>query len=170
MVFQIGLSALRSSQFGLDVISQNIANASTPGYHRQNVHFEALNDNIFQQRRIGSGVRVQDLERLVVAMTSDYGMPPGCLFTAMRLSRARLGEATAARVSMIIDQRREAFKVRVERALELGEVDSKFSAEFAARYLDAQLTTVLVQMATGEPAEEVRAQALVALRALLPRE
>ena len=57
----IGLSALRSSQVGLDVISQNIANANTPGYHRQNVHLESLNVNLFRTQRIGSGVSVLDL-------------------------------------------------------------------------------------------------------------
>lgn len=67
-----GLSALRSSQVGLDIISQNIANASTPGYHRQNVHFEALNNNLFRGRRIGSGVSVSDLERVRLSIVESF--------------------------------------------------------------------------------------------------
>ena len=64
MSLLIGLSALRSSQTGLDVISQNITNAGTPGYHRQSVHFESLNEDSFRGRRIGSGVSVNDIERI----------------------------------------------------------------------------------------------------------
>ena len=36
--FTIGLTALRAAQFGLSITGQNIANASTPGYHRQMAH------------------------------------------------------------------------------------------------------------------------------------
>ena len=35
--FSIGLSALTAGQTALDVIGQNVANASTPGYNQQNV-------------------------------------------------------------------------------------------------------------------------------------
>ena len=33
--FDIGLSALKASQRGIDLAGQNLANATTPGYHRQ---------------------------------------------------------------------------------------------------------------------------------------
>ncbi|MGI9515714.1 MAG: flagellar basal body protein, partial [Pirellulaceae bacterium] len=36
--FNAGLSALRASQAAMDVVANNIANANTPGYHRQTVH------------------------------------------------------------------------------------------------------------------------------------
>ncbi|MEM9410770.1 MAG: flagellar hook-associated protein FlgK [Planctomycetota bacterium] len=68
----IGLSGIRASQVGLDVISQNITNAGTEGYHRQNVHFEALNDNLFNRRRIGSGVRVQGIERVRFSVVESF--------------------------------------------------------------------------------------------------
>ncbi len=35
--FNAGLSALRSSQLAMDIVANNIANANTPGYHRQTV-------------------------------------------------------------------------------------------------------------------------------------
>ena len=108
------------------------------------------------------------LEQLVVATTTDRGTPAGCLFTAMRLARARLGPDTAACLVEIIEERRAVFEDRYRRALSRGEADPSYSHEFAGRYLDAQLTTVLVQMALGEPQDEVREQAQLALRALLP--
>lgn len=68
----IGLSALQSSQLGLDIISQNIANANTLGYHRQSVHFESRNDNLFRNRRIGSGVAVNDIERIRLQVVESF--------------------------------------------------------------------------------------------------
>ncbi|MEM7052628.1 MAG: TetR/AcrR family transcriptional regulator [Acidobacteriota bacterium] len=110
----------------------------------------------------------QTLDQLVLVTTVDRDTPAGCLFTAMRLSQARLGPATAARVSTIVEERRAAFEDGYRRALARGEADPDRSPEFAARYLDTQLTTILVQMASGEEPDLVRPQARLALRALLP--
>ncbi len=68
----IGLSALQSSQVGLDVISHNITNANTPGYHRQEVHFAATNGNFFRGSPLGSGVRVSNLERIRVSVIESF--------------------------------------------------------------------------------------------------
>ena len=68
----IGLSALQSSQVGLDVISQNIANASTPGYHRQNVHFASVNGNFFRDFSLGSGVTVNNIERVRQSVLESF--------------------------------------------------------------------------------------------------
>ncbi len=62
--FSLGLSALRSNQYALEVVSNNIANANTEGYHRRNVHFESLPPNQWGKFRIGSGVNVNYIERI----------------------------------------------------------------------------------------------------------
>lgn len=55
----IGLSAVLTSQRLLDVTGQNIANALTPGYHRQTVNLAARNfDN-----PLGAGVYITDIRR-----------------------------------------------------------------------------------------------------------
>ena len=62
--FDIGLSALRAQQMTLSVQGNNLANASTPGYHRQVARLATrapLRDDRFS---IGSGVDVADVERL----------------------------------------------------------------------------------------------------------
>ena len=59
----IGLSAMRTSQYGLDVISSNLANANTPGYHKQNVHLSPLHANVLGNFQIGNGVTVNYIER-----------------------------------------------------------------------------------------------------------
>lgn len=107
------------------------------------------------------------LERAVVAMTSDRGTPVGCLFTEMRMARASLGDRTAERLHAIEDERRAAFADRFARALADGEANPELSPDVAARYLDSQLTLLLLQMGAGEPAERVREEARLALRVLV---
>ena len=109
----------------------------------------------------------QTLDRIVTVTTEDRGLPAGCLFTEMRVARRRPGSGTWALVQSLVKQRRDAFEARYRRALACGEANPELSPSFAARYLDAQLTTILVHMAVGEPADQVRAQAEVALGVLL---
>lgn len=63
-LFDLGLSALRTNQFALQVVSNNIANANNEGYHRRNVHLESLPANQANEWRIGSGVNIRYIERL----------------------------------------------------------------------------------------------------------
>ncbi len=61
--FPIGTSALAAGQRGLDLVGQNLANATTPGYHRQ-----ALNlVNRVTGDVLGSGVDVASLTRYTTA-------------------------------------------------------------------------------------------------------
>jgi len=62
--FSAGLSALRSSQMAMDVIGNNIANANTPGYHRQSiqqVQAAPMNDGNFWR---GTGVEVSRINQI----------------------------------------------------------------------------------------------------------
>ena len=62
--FDIGLSALHAQQQTLSVLGNNLANASTPGYHRQRVE---LVDRIPSQNGnlpIGAGVEIAKITRL----------------------------------------------------------------------------------------------------------
>jgi flagellar hook-associated protein 1 FlgK len=61
-MLSIGSSALMAYSSALNVVSQNIANASTPGYSRQRVEFQANNWG-----GVGAGVSVRTVTRL-----SDY--------------------------------------------------------------------------------------------------
>ncbi len=63
---QIGVTALRAAQIGLNTASQNIANASTDGYHRQRV--DLVDRKTYQVGRsssiTGGGVDVSQITRL----------------------------------------------------------------------------------------------------------
>jgi flagellar hook-associated protein FlgK len=62
--FDIGLSALRAQQQTLSVLGNNLANAATPGYHRQRVELADRTPTRDGQLLIGSGVDVTSISRL----------------------------------------------------------------------------------------------------------
>ncbi|MCC9602950.1 flagellar hook-associated protein FlgK [Stieleria sp. JC731] len=62
--FNIGLSALRSSQFALQVVSNNVGNANTEGYHRRRVEMATVPPNLIAGHRIGNGVDISYIRRI----------------------------------------------------------------------------------------------------------
>lgn len=63
--FSIGVSALQASQRGLDITGHNIANANTPGYHRQVVQLTSAPPLRLGRLSIGRGVDVASIQRIV---------------------------------------------------------------------------------------------------------
>lgn len=63
-VLNIGLSALIAQQRALTTTSNNIANASTPGYSRQRVELVERQMDRLGPGYVGTGVRVADIRRL----------------------------------------------------------------------------------------------------------
>ena len=80
--FDIALSALRASQRGLQVTANNLANATTPGYHRQQMILTERGQIQVQNLTLGTGVdvariaRARDLltEMTINGTTSQQGM------------------------------------------------------------------------------------------------
>jgi flagellar hook-associated protein 1 FlgK len=63
---QIGRSALSASQVALQMTGNNIANAATPGYHRQRITLAGVaGDEVGSGLFVGRGVKVADLQRVV---------------------------------------------------------------------------------------------------------
>lgn len=63
MSFGIGLSALRANQFAINTVSNNIANASTEGFHRQEAVFQTSQVTTISGQFGGSGVDVGEVRR-----------------------------------------------------------------------------------------------------------
>ena len=63
MNFNIGLVALRASQFAIDTVSQNLANANTAGYHRQRVEFQTAIPQYVGGQYLGAGVDIGSVDR-----------------------------------------------------------------------------------------------------------
>ncbi len=59
--FYIALSGLNAAQTGLDTVSQNIANAATPGYTRERVNQSAMVD---QSSGVGQGVLINSVSQV----------------------------------------------------------------------------------------------------------
>src|SRR5262245_26555618 len=66
-----GLSALRVSQRALDIVGQNIANANTPGYHRQVPNLATRLPMELDRLSIGTGVQITDVRRLHSALLEN---------------------------------------------------------------------------------------------------
>ncbi|MCP4477366.1 MAG: hypothetical protein GY818_04675, partial [Planctomycetaceae bacterium] len=64
MNLNIGLSAIQASQFAINTISHNLANASTEGYHRQDVLLDSRRSTIVDGKVAGAGVNVSQLRRI----------------------------------------------------------------------------------------------------------
>lgn len=62
--YNIGLSAIRANQQALQTISNNIANASTEGYHRQRANLTPTAPYLIDGKQFGTGVQVASIERL----------------------------------------------------------------------------------------------------------
>ena len=61
---QIGVSAIRAAQVGLSTTANNIANASTEGFHRQRVELVDRHAIRTGGNWIGTGVEVAQITRL----------------------------------------------------------------------------------------------------------
>ncbi|RVT47094.1 TetR/AcrR family transcriptional regulator [Rheinheimera sediminis] len=100
-----------------------------------------------------------------VADTKDA--PRGCLLIKMRESRMHLGEATRAQIDFIQEQALSAYRAWLERSQAKGEFNADMSSEFAATYIDAQLSHAASQLARGENQLIVKKMLLVAFSMLV---
>jgi len=79
--FTIGLRALSAAQQAMDVIGQNVSNASTPGYSRRLTELVASTPLPFGRFQLGTGVLVGDIRRIA----------DGLLDARLRLQHQALG-------------------------------------------------------------------------------
>ncbi|MBX3444704.1 MAG: flagellar hook-associated protein FlgK [Planctomyces sp.] len=63
-MFAIPLSALRAAQHGMNTVSSNLANATTPGYHAQRLQLAEGAPVIDGNLRVGAGVVIQGVDRM----------------------------------------------------------------------------------------------------------
>lgn len=109
------------------------------------------------------------LNELLHWITTDRETPAGCLFCKMRVAslRPRLGAATTQQIEAIQREVRAAYQQWYQRGLAQGEVNPAIAPDFAALYIDTQLTLALNLMAADEAPEQVLAQAKLAFAGLL---
>lgn len=71
LIYNIGISAIRANQVELQTISNNIANANTPGYHRQRVNLAEANPVWGGRFQYGTGVLVTSIQRMQNALADN---------------------------------------------------------------------------------------------------
>ncbi len=63
--YEIGISGLHAAQKALDIIGNNIANAATEGYHRQEIDLRPADETYTNGQMVGQGVEYAGVRRLV---------------------------------------------------------------------------------------------------------
>jgi AcrR family transcriptional regulator len=156
------------------------ANVSKPGAYREFGNEDGLMEAVVDLYRATVVVPLVEvlaldkpfsavLDIVLHAVTEPSGKPAGCLVAELRSAPGRLGPATAAKVSTVVEEMRQAYEQWFRRAQSRGEVDGTVSPFLAAHFIETQLTSVLLQMRLGRDRELVRAQAQLAFRALIPQ-
>lgn len=107
------------------------------------------------------------LHRLIVFTSEQRPLPPGCFFTRLRVAPGSVGDATAALLAKVIDERLAAFERWFRGVQARGRLADGLSASEAARYLDAQLSLVMVRVGAGDGRDGVRRDAAMALGVVL---
>jgi flagellar hook-associated protein FlgK len=69
--YEIGLSGIQAAQNALNVIGNNIANAATEGYHRQEVELTPTDEVYINGVLIGQGVEFEGITRLIDQLLED---------------------------------------------------------------------------------------------------
>ena len=101
--FDIGVSALDTSQQALNIIGENLANANTPGYHRQVADLTEKPPVFFGGQLFGTGVNLAQVRQLrnslvenaITANTSDSANTTAQLDTLNQL-QAALGQGNGS--------------------------------------------------------------------------
>ena len=96
-VLQIGRSALRTHQIGLNVTGNNIANVNTPGYARKSANLEAKTTVMGQG--LGTGVDVASLSR-----ARDFLLDNQCRFEGGTLGRLESLERAMGAIESIFTE------------------------------------------------------------------
>jgi len=99
---------------------------------------------------------LDNLVSFVTTVNDDQEVPKGCLMVKMRESRMRVGEATREQIDRTQEQILTAYEDWVERSKAKGEFSADMSSQFAAIYIDAQLSNALSQIARGEQNDIVK--------------
>ena len=97
--FSIGLSGLDAAQKALDVIGNNIANATTEGYHRQRIVFSPAYSSQVGSEFFGGGVDVKGITRMIDNFLEQEMLRQGSVlqqltqeFSMLRLIENAFGE------------------------------------------------------------------------------
>ncbi len=143
---EIGISGLHTAQNALDIIGNNIANASTDGYHRQEADIRPMDDLYTSGALVGQGSYIKKIKRQINELLntqirkkeSDISQLDRELDSLMTLESA-FGELSTAAMSTALDDFYNAFHHLSE---EPSQVAYQSEVESAAEVLCNQMNKI----------------------------
>ncbi len=118
----------------------------------------------------GTKTAQQRVHDLIDRVTQPQLQNLGCLFVKMQLSSNNLDEETVSLIQEINQQLNGVYLKLIKEGQSQGFIHSEMREEFAATYIDTQLTTMLLQMSLGMDPFLVRKQGKLAVSVLFTDE
>ena len=145
----IANSMLLASQRGMQVTGNNVANASTPGYHRQIIQFAAQQPMELDGQSFGRGVEITDVQRAysdqlesaITAQTTRNGY-----VDSLKTSLAQLQSSLPTDASSISSLLGNVFNGMQQASSQLGNVASRKMVIADASVLAQQFNTLAANM------------------------
>lgn len=108
--YDIGMSGISAAQKALNIIGNNLANAATPGYHRQEVDLRPAADSYMNGIMTGQGVDFAGIRRQIDAFLEAQLLQYNSSLSAMsrkldalRVVESGMGELTLSSISESLD-------------------------------------------------------------------
>lgn len=108
--YDIGMSGISAAQKALNMIGNNLANAATPGYHRQKVDLRPARDSYMNGVMTGQGVDFAGIQRQIdsflEAQILQYNSSLSSLsrkLDALRVVESAMGELSLSSISQSLD-------------------------------------------------------------------
>ena len=109
--YEIGISGIHAAQNALNVIGNNLANAATEGYHRQDLDIRPIRDGYMNGMMIGQGVDFIGIRRQIDAfLESEILRYDSSLSSfsreldALRIVESAMGELSSTSLSKSLDE------------------------------------------------------------------
>ncbi len=110
-IYELGRHSLLAQQMALQTAGHNLANAATPGYHRQRVEMEATLPELTAFGALGTGVRVETIRRIedrFLELSVQREIPLHARFSAraavMAEAELAFGEPTDGGMQSLLEQ------------------------------------------------------------------
>lgn len=114
--YEIGISGIRAAQRSLDIIGNNIANAATEGYHRQDINLRATSESPSGGFMIGQGVDFVGVIRRINSIIEEQLLGQDATMSSLsrqmdslRSIESALGELSTPGISTSLDNFYNAF-------------------------------------------------------------
>lgn len=108
--YEIGMSGIHAAQNALNIIGNNLANAATEGYHKQEIDLRPARDSYMNGVMVGQGVEFGGLKRQIDNFLESEILRYNSLLSAtsremeaMRIVESGMGELTTTSISESLD-------------------------------------------------------------------